>query len=83
MLTADQQSAEVFAEAPNGGLELGDAAQQDRSAEISAHGRILSKSRQPSKGSKWRKVATPTDDGHNDSPLELVRGEPRPSLAVA
>jgi hypothetical protein len=31
------QVAEVFAEAPNGGLELRDAAQQDGSAEIGVH----------------------------------------------
>ena len=50
-LLADRgaQSAEVFAEAPYGRLELRDAAEQDWSAEIGAHTRILSKSGQPSK----------------------------------
>ena len=47
------QVAQVFAETPNGGLKLRDAAQQDGSTEIGAHTRILSKSRQPSKCSKW------------------------------
>jgi hypothetical protein len=42
-LLADRraQAAEVFAQAPDGGFELRDAAQQDSSAEIGAHRRIL------------------------------------------
>jgi len=43
------QAAEVFAEAPNGGFELRDPAQQDRGTEIGAHKVILSKSGQLSK----------------------------------
>jgi hypothetical protein len=59
-LLADRsaQSAEVFAEAPDGRLKLRDAAQQDWSAEIGAHARILSKSGQQSKYCKWRQLAT-------------------------
>jgi hypothetical protein len=38
------QAAEVFAEAPNGGFEPCDPAQQDRVTEIGAHMFILSKS---------------------------------------
>ena len=32
------KAAEVFAEAPNGGFELRDPAQQDRGTEVDAHG---------------------------------------------
>jgi hypothetical protein len=64
-LLADRRakSAQVFAEAPNGGLELRDAAQQDGSAEIGAHTMILSKFGQPSKYEKWRQLATNKCDG--------------------
>ena len=37
------KTAKVFAEAPDGGFELGDPAQQNRSTEIGAHTRIVSK----------------------------------------
>jgi hypothetical protein len=51
------QAAQVFAETPNGGLKLRDTAQQDGSAEIGAHRRILSKSGQPSKCGKWSQLS--------------------------
>jgi hypothetical protein len=83
-LLADRRAkrAEVFAEAPNGGLELRDAAQQDGSAEIGAHRRILSNSGQPGKCGKWRQSTTQTGDGRGDSPLVLTNGEPSPNPAV-
>ena len=79
-LLADRraQSAEVFAEAPDGGLELCDAAEQDWSAEIGAHARILSKSGQPSKCGKWSQPPAPTGDGRGGSQFVLTIGEPSP-----
>ena len=83
-MLADRRAkgAEVFAEAPNGGLELRDAAQQDGSAEIGVHTDILSKSGQPSKCGKWSQAAPPTGDGRGGSPLVLTKGKPGPKSAV-
>ena len=83
-LLADRRakSAEVFAEASNGGFELRDAAQQDGSAEIGAHVWILSKSGQLSKCSKRRHQATPTGDGGGGSPFVLSKGELSPNPAA-
>lgn len=83
-LLADRRakSAEVFAETPNGGLELRDAAQQDGSAEIGTHRQILRKSGQPSKCSKWSKTSPLTGDGRGSSLLVLTTAEPSPKPAV-
>lgn len=57
------QSAEVFAEATDGGLKLRDAAEQDWRAEIGALARILSESGQRSKYGKWRQLTMTSCDG--------------------
>jgi hypothetical protein len=75
------QAAQVFAETPNRGLKLRDAAQQDGSAEIGAHGRILSKAQQPSKCSKWSKTPPLTGDRRGSSLLVLTTGGPSPKPA--
>jgi hypothetical protein len=76
------KSAEVCAEAPNGGLELRDAAQQYGSAEIGAHTRILSKSGQLSKCGKWSQSAPPAGDRGGGPQFVLTNGEPSLEPAV-
>jgi hypothetical protein len=76
------QAAEVCAQAPNGGLELHDAAQQSWGTEIGAHLQTLSKFGQPGKCSKRRDPATPTGGGRGGLPLVLARGEPSANPAV-
>jgi hypothetical protein len=58
-LLADRRAknAELFAEPPNGGLKLRNAAQQDGGAEIGAHGHTLCESCHSSKRGKWRQTA--------------------------
>jgi hypothetical protein len=61
------QGAEVFAEAPDGGLKLRDAAQKDGSAESGTHRGTISKSGHPSKYGKQRQLTTTSGDGRSDS----------------